>query len=71
MTWEDREEEFLKNNCGRLTDEQISIALSKITGKVFTLSMVRGKRSRIKIKKAQGPGVCKVVSREANNDGVV
>ena len=60
--WDHSTETFLKENVHQLTDEEISVQLTKTTGRKFTLHSVRRKRQRLGLKKVQGRGRCALTS---------
>ena len=63
-----REKKFVKDNCGKYTDLQISRYLTKVRydadlDNPVSKEQVRMGRRRMGIKKASGRGICEVITR--------
>ena len=58
--WSINEENYIRDNAGRLTDTEIASKLTKITGRKITMTAVRKKRQKLGLKKAQGRGYCRL-----------
>ena len=63
--WSDAERAFIRNNAGKMTDQKISDELTRITGRVITLSAVRRQRHRMGIAKKSGRGICELKTKES------
>jgi hypothetical protein len=54
MKWQEQHLEFIAKNSKIMTDKEISITLSKITGFNISIDMIRAQRRRMRITKNQG-----------------
>lgn len=59
-SWSKDEEDFIRDNAGRLTDEELVEIIEEIFNVRRKFASVRKKRQRMGIKKANGRGVCQV-----------
>lgn len=62
--WKDHEQQFIRDNAGRMKDRELAAKLTQITGRVVTIQAVRKQRQKMGIEKARGRGICKVVEQE-------
>ncbi len=60
--WTHLEEQFIRENAGRLTDEVGAAQLSVIVGRNISVYAWRKKRQNMGLIKAPGRGVCKLVT---------
>jgi len=58
--WTISEEKYLRDNVDKLTDVEISVELTRTSGREFTMLAVRKKRQKFGLKKARGRGYCKL-----------
>lgn len=58
--WSIQEVEYLKENAGILTDNELADQLSQISGKEYTMLAIRKKRQKLGLKKVQGRGHCQL-----------
>ena len=56
--WSHVEEQFVRQNAGKLTDEEMVEKMRKIFSREVSLPSLRKKRQRMKIKKEGGRGRC-------------
>ena len=69
--WTISETDFIKNNHGLLSDEQLASKLSQMTGQNITTAMIRRQRRKLTIKKERGrPKKVKPIVDNANNEAV-
>lgn len=61
IVWSEEEREYVRTNCGTLTDKQIADELSKKSGRVISIQAARKQRQKMGIKKKHGRGVCQLV----------
>lgn len=54
--WTDAEIEFVKNNAGRLSDREVAVKLTQLTGKKFTTKNIEKLRDKIGLKKSERAG---------------
>ncbi len=52
--WTDAEVDFIKNNHGTVSDEELSVKLSQMTGHNVTTAMIRRQRRKLKLSKPRG-----------------
>jgi len=61
--WTDYDKDFVKENAATMIDEELAKALSKASGKYFTMKAVRLQRQSMGIAKKNGRGVCGLVDK--------
>lgn len=66
QVWTPIEEQFIKENAGRVSDEVGAAQLSKIVGREITVYAWRKKRQKMGLRKAPGRGVCKLAPPARN-----
>jgi hypothetical protein len=54
QVWTQAEKTYIINNANKLSDAQISVELTRITGRTITPNCVKKKRQKLKIKKIRG-----------------
>lgn len=59
--WNNDEREYVRANAATMTDQKIAETLTRATGRQISLQAVRKQRQKLRIKKAHGRGVCKLV----------
>lgn len=52
--WTDAEVDYIKNNHGNVSDEELSAKLSQMTGQNVTTAMIRRQRRKLKLSKPRG-----------------
>jgi hypothetical protein len=52
--WTATELQYITDNSGTLSDEQLAEGLSRITGNSFTTAMIRRQRRKLTLKKSRG-----------------
>lgn len=62
QVWSPVEEEFIKQNAGKVTDEVGAAQLSEIVRRRISIHSWRKKRQKLGITKLPGRGVCKVAT---------
>lgn len=60
QVWSAIEEQFIKENAGKVTDEVGAAQLSQIVGRLISVHSWRKKRQKLGITKLPGRGVCKI-----------
>ena len=60
QVWTPIEEQFIRDNASKITDEVGALQLSKIVSRTVTPNAWRKKRQQLGIKKAHGRGVCRL-----------
>jgi len=58
--WNEVERQFIRDNAGKITDEEGARLLSEIAGRAITIHAWRKQRQKLGLKKAPGRGVCKL-----------
>lgn len=61
--WTPMEEQFIKENADKVTDEVGAAQLSEIVGRPISVYAWRKKRQKMGLTKAPGRGVCKVIRK--------
>ncbi len=64
--WTPMEEQFIKENADKVTDEIGAAQLSEIVGRLISVYAWRKKRQKLGLTKAPGRGVCKLVARQSH-----
>lgn len=64
QVWSPIEEQFIKENAGKVTDEVGAAQLSNITGRHISIHSWRKKRQKLGITKKPGRGICQVVKNK-------
>jgi hypothetical protein len=52
--WTPEDQEFIKNNFGLMSDDELALRLSQQTNSNVSVSMIRTQRRKLGIKKKQG-----------------
>lgn len=52
--WTDAEAAFIQDNTGKMTDLEVAVSLSKISGSNITTNMIRRQRRKMGVKKSRG-----------------
>ena len=52
--WADSEVDYIKNNHSSVSDEELSVKLSQMTGQNITTAMIRRQRRKLKLSKPRG-----------------
>jgi hypothetical protein len=52
--WTDVEVDYIKNNHVNISDEELSVKLSQMTGQNITTAMIRRQRRKLKLSKPRG-----------------
>ena len=60
--WTDKENKFIYQYSGHLTDKQMAIAFTGKFNRTMNVEQIRKQRQRLGIKKQHGRGVCVVKS---------
>lgn len=66
--WKEHEQQFIRDNAGRMKDKELAVKLTQITGRHVTIQAVRKQRQKMGIEKAKGRGICKIVEQEKESD---
>jgi len=64
QVWTPFEEQFIRENAANVTDEVGAAQLSQIVRRTISIHSWRKKRQKMGIRKAQGRGVCAVVTKK-------
>ena len=62
--WTPLEEQFIRENAGKVTDSVVAMQLSEITNRPITIESWRNKRQKMGLRKAHGRGVCRLVNQK-------
>lgn len=54
------ERRFVRENVERIKDEQIAETLTRICGRLVTVSQIRGLRHEMGLRKQRGRGICRL-----------
>lgn len=60
--WTEWEKKYVCDHAHEKTDEEISVYLTKVSGRKITINAVRKVRQAAGLKKRQGRGYCKLLS---------
>jgi len=58
--WSIQEEQYIIQHAGLLTDFELAIKLTEITGRKITINAIRRKRQKMGLKKKSGRGYCEL-----------
>lgn len=58
--WTESDKNFVKTNAKKLTDKEMAVKLSEMTGRNVTKEAARKLRQRLGIQKENGRGICRV-----------
>jgi hypothetical protein len=67
QVWTLWEEQFVKDNAGKMSDDKGASQLSEITGRKITTYAWRKKRQNMGMRKSPGRGVCRLVNTKTQN----
>jgi len=59
--WSEAEKQYVKDNAGKMRDQDIATELTKKSGRKVSLQAVRKQRQKLGIAKKPGRGICSVV----------
>lgn len=62
--WEEQENQYIRENAVKLSDEKLAQEMSTLFSKVYTKGAVRKQRQRLQITKKGHRGFFKVIDRE-------
>lgn len=68
QVWNDVERQFIRDNAGRITDEEGARLLSDVAGRAITIHSWRKQRQKLGLKKSPGRGVCKLEKENKHAD---
>lgn len=63
LTWGKPQISFIRENAGKLKDDELTAALNQKFDENYTVAAVKKKRQRMKIAKEPGRGICETVKR--------
>lgn len=69
--WADSELEYIRNNHTLLSDENLAVSLSKITGENISTAMVRRQRRKLTLDKKRGRPRKNIVVPQNNNESLI
>lgn len=52
--WTDSEVDYIRNNHGTVSDEELAVKLSQMTSQNITTAMIRRQRRKLKLSKPRG-----------------
>tara|TARA_R100001163_G_scaffold65518_1_gene63042 strand:- start:81 stop:284 length:204 start_codon:yes stop_codon:yes gene_type:complete len=52
--WSNAEKDFIRNNCGTLSDKEIAKKMGEISGEQITSDMIRQQRRKMQVIKKKG-----------------
>jgi len=61
QVWTEMEEQFIRENANKVTDEVGCAQLSEIVGRPISVYAWRKKRQKMGMRKAPGRGVCRIL----------
>ena len=64
QVWTPLEEQFIRENADKVTDEVGAAQLSEIVARPISVYAWRKKRQKMGLTKAPGRGVCRVIKQE-------
>lgn len=66
--WSIQEEQYIKKYANLLSDSELAIRLTEMTGRNITLNAVRRKRQKMGLKKKSGRGHCELTTLDFLNE---
>lgn len=69
--WNDAELQYVRDNLTSLSDQELSIKLSSMTGETITTSMIRRQRRKLGVNKPRGRRKKTVNNNVSNENGSI
>lgn len=62
--WTEEQKQFVKDNAGKMKDQEIADELTKRSGRQVSLQAVRKQRQKLGLNKKPGRGICSLVQEK-------
>lgn len=62
--WNEKERQFIRENAGKIKDQELATHLTQMTGRHVSLQSLRKQRRKLGIIKERGRGICKISEKK-------